>query len=496
MAYQDPKQPDDTTGNPPAPMLQRAIPNAAGTADPASREGAAISGASLKLPQAAPAPGLGVNGGWGGDGFSSMDFGTGTPNANSGSTPETFANAAPARAALVRNPPAATSPAPAPTTVASNPAAAAPSPMLSRPIPWVTGAPGEKMPMPPAPAAPNGVTLADGRQLPFGRMINGVATFSDGSGGAGAPPRTITDDQIKQLGNQLNTAPTTAFTRPLASDALGSTPSSEQMIGQNLATLRRNQPFTGSVPSAQDYATADLIDMANGDPRSALGTAARNLRVDMDSGSPGQRAAARQQLGNLTSSVLQRGALGQQQEGQQALAGQQENAAMSEEDLRGRYGLQNAALQGQLAYLTRGRTIQQLGDGTLASVDNITGQATPITMPNGQPATGSKPDRNNLFGTEAGMQLFKQLYGQALGVDPITGMIRGDDGKLRPPTQSEMDAASSKAYEQGQRMMSGQYMPSGGSPNLDQFMAAARKANPNASDAQLQAYYKQKYGAK
>ena len=97
MAYQDPNQADGNTGNPPVPVLQRANPNAAGAGDPASRESAAISGASLKLPQAAPAPGLGVNGGWGGDGFSSMDFGTGAPNANSGSTPETFGNAAPAR---------------------------------------------------------------------------------------------------------------------------------------------------------------------------------------------------------------------------------------------------------------------------------------------------------------------------------------------------------------------------------------------------------------
>jgi hypothetical protein len=268
------------------------------------------------------------------------------------------------------------------------------------------------------------------------------------------------------------------------------------MIGQNLATLRRNQPSTGSVPSAQDYATADLIDMANGDPRSAIGTAARNLRVDMDSArTPRQRAAAQGQLASLTGAIQQEGALGQQQQGQMALARQQGDMALQQENLRGQYGLQDAALRGQIAYLTRGRTIQQLGDGTLASVDNVTGEATPITMPNGQTATGSKPERNNLFGTEAGMQLYKQLYGQALGVDPITGLIRGDDGKMRPPTQQEMDAASQKAYQQGQRMLSGQYGQAGNSPSLDQFMVAARKANPGASDAQLQAYYKQKYGA-
>lgn len=58
-------------------------------------------------------------------------------------------------------------------------------------MPAMAGRPGE---------APNdGAISATGRRMGYGRMIDGVATFSDGSG-AGGVPRTMSDQDIADLG--------------------------------------------------------------------------------------------------------------------------------------------------------------------------------------------------------------------------------------------------------------------------------------------------------
>ena len=84
----------------------------------------------------------------------------------------------------------------------------------------------------PAPAAiDSGVTLPGGRKLAYGAMVNGVPTFSDGSGGMGGKPGsipvTMNKTDIASLGNRLNIVPATAFTQPgagVVADAAGAGP--------------------------------------------------------------------------------------------------------------------------------------------------------------------------------------------------------------------------------------------------------------------------------
>jgi len=74
----------------------------------AQREAATLQRASLSLPSlpsitpTAAAPGTGVVGGWGGDGFSALDFGNGSPNANTLNPAQVAAAAPQAKAYLWR----------------------------------------------------------------------------------------------------------------------------------------------------------------------------------------------------------------------------------------------------------------------------------------------------------------------------------------------------------------------------------------------------------
>ena len=353
------------------------------TPQPQSSEAAALQRASLSLPKATPDPGLGVAGGWGGDGFSSLDFGNGSPNANT-ITPTQAAAAAPqAKAYLTRlaNTPVN------PVTV-TNPAAVArgPQPSLAN----VTGA--VQTTLGPRPSlVDQGVTLPGGRRLNYGAMVNGVPTFSDGSSGIpgrpGSVPRTMTDADIKNLGSQLSTYDHNAG--PLASDVLGYTPSTDQRV----ATLVRNMQDagTGFTPSASDYARASAADIASGDWRSAAGTIAHNLAVDAQSGSSENRRAALQRLSQYTGAMNQADTLDQDAAAKSAQLSQQGQQALQQENLRGQYGLQEAMMPGKLAQLYRERHPLTLADGTIATMDPITGDVRPATLSNGQPAKAFQP---------------------------------------------------------------------------------------------------------
>lgn len=230
----------------------------------------------------------------------------------------------------------------------------------------------------------NGVTV-NGHELSYGAMVNGVPTFSDGSG-VGGIPRTMSDDTIKGLGNQLNiSAPATTA---LASDVLGYTPTQDQAVAS--LTRPTSQPITGSRPSNQDFAASDRLDIASMDPRSALGIAARNLSIDAQYGSgPARRAA----LGSLQ--ALQGGVDHDEQitAQQQDQASQQQNAR-DLENMRGQYSLADATAQARLAQLRREGHPVTLTDGTLGVMDPISGNITPATLPNGATAktTVPKPD--------------------------------------------------------------------------------------------------------
>lgn len=170
---------------------------------------------------------------------------------------------------------AANDPAPT-TTVATSPAGNA----LARPAPIFNPTIGQLRAGGAVPALPrgassrgpgidSGVTLPGGRKLAYGAMVDGVPTFSDGSGGPGAPPRTMTDADIQNLGSRLNIVPATVFTRGVPAFNSDNT---EQNVANILAS-RQGGKF-GITPEME--ADADLAAVANQDARTTLGRAALN----------------------------------------------------------------------------------------------------------------------------------------------------------------------------------------------------------------------------
>lgn len=236
---------------------------------------------------------------------------------------------------------------------------------------------------PPAQQIDSGVTLGN-RRLNYGAMVNGVPTFSDGTGNI---PQTVGTDAMARLNRapSIGRADAGALATPLASDTLGYTPSSAQQV----ATLVRNAPqaITGSRPSAQQFADADRLAMASGDWRSAAGTVSHNLGIDAQYGTTGlDRMDAAKRLAQLTDATDKSGADAQQAESQQAIEGTKGSDALATENLRGQFGLADAGLGLQRAQLMRQQQPVTLSDGTLATRDPITGVVTPSRMPDGSAA--------------------------------------------------------------------------------------------------------------
>jgi hypothetical protein len=288
-------------------------------------------------------------------------------------------------------------------------------PFLQRP-----GAPEAAAPTAAAGASPgidSGATVG-ARALPYGAMVNGVPTFSDG-GGVGIP-RTMSDASIKALGDRLPTAP--PQTTALASDVLGRTPAA----GEGFGLRRAVPPITGSRPTAQQFADADRNAIALRDPRSAAGIAARNLSMETQYGrTPRARAQAAQSLTALEGGTQQGGLQSQQAETALAQVGAQgDNAlrqieaqgqnALAAEDLRGRYGLQNTGLEIQRAQLTRAGHPVTLEDGTIGLMDPLTGAVTRSRQADGSPAKAlvAKTDAESKRTNELVDQLSKSVQEQ------------------------------------------------------------------------------------
>jgi len=229
-----------------------------------------------------------------------------------------------------------------------------------------------------------GVTVEGGRTLPVGAMINGVPTFSDGSGRAGIP-RTMDDATIKSYGDHLSRADAGALSNVLASDVTGTTPSTDERV----ATLVRNAdvPITGSRPSAEQFAAADRNAIALRDPRSAAGIAARNLTVDAQYGSGGARRAAAQSLQDLTAGTDAAGITAQRGENAAAITDAQGQNALDQTALQGRNTLANTALEnrGRLQLPRAGQQVV-LADGTLGVQDPMTGAITASKLADGSTA--------------------------------------------------------------------------------------------------------------
>lgn len=253
-----------------------------------------------------------------------------------------------------------------------------------------------RAPAPSAPVVDSGTTIRrpDGTtaRLNYGAMVNGVPTFSDGSGGLnGAPgtiPRTVSEATLTRLAAapSIGRADVGALGTALASDALGGTPTQEQMVQQRINGAQLTRPITGSRPSAAQFAASDLASIASGDPRSALGTAASNLRSEAAYGTtPRLRRMAESQLQQLTGGVAQLGQQGLQGEQAAALGQQQGDQAMALESQRGANQLADTALQ--LRRPTPLQLVQQ-ADGTYAGIDTRTNTASPTIGADGKPLRG------------------------------------------------------------------------------------------------------------
>lgn len=231
---------------------------------------------------------------------------------------------------------------------------------------------------PAATGAPNSALSQSGRALGYGQQINGVATFSDGSSGmAGLPgrvPRTMSDQQITDLGGRVNTVPDANFVNPGAG------------VAASMATGGAATPALGQLPqpggfdpnaaawnaqvdaeSAQRGAASDIASIANEDPRSALGVAARNMRLN-SGGAPGGRASRYGRVGPsafeqgrdaLMQSALQPAATAAQRATTQAVqAGDTTRAGIAEQGQMARGVLaarENAAARVDAASINAGR---------------------------------------------------------------------------------------------------------------------------------------------
>lgn len=223
-----------------------------------------------------------------------------------------------------------------------------------------------------------GARAVDGTRLPYGAMVDGVPTFSDGSGGI---RRTVTNETIRTLGDRLQTAPSPKA--PLASDVLGYTPTPEQAASLVRPTA---VPITGSRPTAQQFAASERDAIASGDWRSAAGTVASNLQKDAQyAGTPRLRRAAAQTLGAQLAGSLRAGEQAVGANNEAAIDSARNANALALENLRGQYGLQQGALDTARTLLTRQLPQTTLADGTIALV-GPDGVATPARLPDGAPA--------------------------------------------------------------------------------------------------------------
>lgn len=190
-----------------------------------------------------------------------------------------------------------------------------------------------------------GVTLPDGRKLPYGAMVGGVPTFSDGSGAPGAPPRTMTDAEIKGLGDRLNIVPATAFTRPAPTFNSDNT---DQNVA-NIIASRQGGKF-GVTPEMT--ANANLAAVVNQDPRSTLGRAALNAaRRASGATTVLQRKAALDDQAALRDAVTHSGLAGVDNAAAQGRANTAAAATLQRQGMANAGALQQQALQneGELA---------------------------------------------------------------------------------------------------------------------------------------------------
>ena len=376
-------------------------------------------------------------------------------------------------------------------------AAATRTPAVQR-LPTLTTQPGQ--------TTVDRVDLPGGRSLNYGAMVNGVPTFSDGTGGI---PRTMSEARIANpapgrltvlpagagapafdgRGNFVASTPDPVGASRTDGGALAASSTPVVPAGPGAASAPPlagsaapaapgiSRPGVDPVQAAAAAAAADAIraernrqsdlaSIASGDPRSAIGIAARNLRSQAQYSTDGlRRDAAAGQLATLT---------GEAANG----SGAQFSAGMNAELAQGAQREQGANARSMIdrpqpATLT-------LDDGTLAQIGEG-GVLRPLTV-NGKPARGMQT--RNEWALQAG-DILKEYSDQLKSIRDAN--IGGKPEELNAAIAQLNSSPLGQAHA---RILGGF-----GQPTLQEFMAKARKLNPGASEQELAAYYEQNYGS-
>lgn len=291
------------------------------------------------------------------------------------------------------------------------------------------------------PGVDSGVTLPGGRTLPYGSMVDGVPTFSDGTNGIA---RTMTNADVQNLGKSLNVVPASAFTR--AAPAFNSDNSDA-----NVAALIRSRQGSKFGISPEMNAQADLASTLNRDPRSTLGRAALNLSRSANAASTTlQRKAALDSLQGIDSGVVRNyldTTAGQSQLANTQAAGAnalQRQSLANQGDLA-RQGLAN---EGDLArtdlagqYDVAGRIAQGQARTTLSEKDLNAGAIKLLPQVLGLNAAGMVDDPSVKGGMRAptdteiaaAMQRAKSIIQGQIGASSGSGAPYAEGTRLRGP---------------------------------------------------------------
>jgi len=311
----------------------------------------------------------------------------------------------------------------APATMNAAPAAPTPKP-ISDITTALSAVPVGRLPVAPrlrrtdGSGIDTGVTLPDGRKLPYGAMVNGVPTFSDGSGGLGAPPTTMTKADIADLGNRLDIVPAAALTR-------AALPFNSDDSDANIAARMRADQGGKFGVTPEMKANADLTAVINQDPRSTLGLAALNAsRRASGATTTLQRKAALDDLAGLNDTV-RRNAIGAVEN-----EGANQRANIEAQSVLQRQGLANT---GDLAR----QQLANEGDLARTELAGKYGIATVLASPK---KTGEMTVRDYLTQLNKGVQGQIAEYNKNQGVTPAK-----DRQPLSAEMISEMRAIQAKA---------------------------------------------------
>lgn len=348
--------------------------------------------------------------------------------------------------------------------------------------------------------ADSGATSISGRPLGYGANVNGVRTFSDGTGGI---PATIADTQVGVLANKVNRADagigggigTEANGGTLDLSAGAITPTGRPAAAVD--PIARAQAINAT---AEQNAASDIASIANRDPRSVLGSAARNAAVDARSVGGVKGATALSDALTGLYGVAEKPLASASSLGDISVrdAGEMSRAQLqSRTDLQ-REGIARTPLPERVP----------LADGTLGILgpDGVVRPARDASGGAVRPQEGKPQVDLPSYG-----KAVNEISQQLLGVDQVTGMIPDptDPKKSRVPTAQEMGSVADAARViAGKRFGVSAGAPGGppaeggiaaapAKPTKQQFVAAALKAGqrPGVTQADLEKYYDKTYGA-